>query len=91
MKIAVSNTSVTSSRRGFLFKASLIAGGLLAIVGPPAAAAIKKMTKSAANYQSTPKGAARCDACALFQKPAACQTVEGVISPSGWCILFASK
>ena len=87
------STALTSSRRGFLARGALIAGGAFAAASGacPTSAAIKKMAQSAANYQPTPKGAARCDACALFQKPAACQTVEGVISPQGWCVLFAAK
>jgi hypothetical protein len=83
----------TSSRRRLLVRGAVIAGGVLAAASGafPAEAAIKKMSKSAASYQATPKGAARCDACALFQKPAACQVVAGVISPQGWCTLFAPK
>jgi hypothetical protein len=85
--------SVDQSRRDVLLKGVMIAGGaVVAGVGAlPASAAIKKMSQSAANYQTTPKGAARCDSCALFQKPASCQTVAGVISPSGWCVLYAAK
>ena len=81
------------SRRRLLVRGALIAGGaVVAASGAfPAAAAIKKMAQSAASYQPTPKGAARCDGCALFQKPASCQDVAGVISPQGWCILFAAK
>ncbi len=88
-----SHLSPTQSRRGVLLRAALVAGGAVALASGafPAAAAIKKMSQKAAKYQTTPKGAARCDGCALFQKPAACQTVEGVISPQGWCILFAAK
>ncbi len=83
----------TSLRRGLLAKSVLIAGGALAAASGafPTSAAVKKMSQSAADYQPTPKGAARCDACALFQKPAACQAVAGVISPQGWCVLFAAK
>jgi hypothetical protein len=82
-----------TSRRRLLVRGVAIAGGALAAASGtfPAAATVKKMSQSAANYQPTPKGGARCDACALFQKPAACQTVAGVISPQGWCILFAAK
>ena len=83
----------TPRAAAFWLKGAALAGGaVVAASGAfPASAAIKKMSQSAANYQATPKGAARCDACALFQKPAACQTVAGVISPQGWCVLFAAK
>ena len=38
-------------------------------------------------------GAARtlCDGCVNFQPPKACKFVQGDISPSGWCQLFAPK
>jgi len=32
-----------------------------------------------------------CDGCVNFQPPNACKFVEGNISPSGWCQLFAAK
>lgn len=81
------------SRRGVLLKAATTAGGAIVFASGafPASASIKKMTQKAAKYQPTPKGGARCDGCALFQKPAACQTVSGTISPQGWCILYAAK
>ncbi|MEO8811396.1 MAG: hypothetical protein ABI376_00590 [Caulobacteraceae bacterium] len=91
MAIVFSSPSSAQSRRGLLLKGGAIAGAAVAAAALPAFAAAKKMSQSAAKYQPTPKGAARCDVCALFQKPAACQTVAGVISPSGWCILFAAK
>lgn len=81
------------TRRRLLTKGAVLGGGALALASGafPAIAAAHKMSQSAASYQPRPKGAARCDACALFQKPDACQTVAGAISPSGWCILFAPK
>ena len=93
MAILSDSSASVPSRRRLLVRGAFIAGGaIVAASGAfPTSAAIKKMAQSAANYQPTPKGAARCDACALFQKPAACQAVAGVISPQGWCILFAAK
>ena len=86
------SSSARVSRRRVLTGAVLAGGAALALAGALAAAGPKKkMSQSAASYQDKPKGSARCDGCALFQKPAACQTVEGVISPVGWCILFAAK
>ena len=79
------------SRRRVLTGAVLAGGAALALAGIAALAATKKMSQSAASYQDKPKGSARCDGCALFQKPAACQTVAGVISPAGWCMLFDAK
>lgn len=55
------------------------------------AAARQKISQVDAKYQSTPKGDQRCDGCISFQSPNACKFVEGDISPSGWCELFAAK
>ena len=32
-----------------------------------------------------------CAVCAHFEPPNACKFVQGTISPSGWCMLFAPK
>jgi hypothetical protein len=52
------------------------------------AAAKGKMTQKKVAYQDTPKGTQECDGCKLFQPPSACKSVEGEISPKGWCNLF---
>jgi hypothetical protein len=82
--------SQVPSRRRLLARGAVIAAGAVAAASG-AFGAVKKMAQGAVNYQTTPKGAARCDGCALFQAPASCQTVAGVISPQGWCMLFAAK
>jgi hypothetical protein len=81
-----------SSRRRLLAKGGMIAGGAVAVASGAfsVSAQTKKITQSAANYQPTPKDGAQCDACTLFEAPAACQSVEVVISPRGWCSLFAT-
>jgi len=60
---------------------------LLAGVTPAAA----KMPQKAVKYQDTPKGDQRCDNCSLFEAPNSCKTVEGTISPEGWCMVYAKK
>lgn len=55
------------------------------------AAAAGSVPQSAAGYQDTPKGDKRCDGCSHFAPPSSCKVVAGVISPSGWCKLFAAK
>jgi hypothetical protein len=82
------------SRRRFLRGASLAAGaGVLLGAGLAAssAAAETKFSQKLAQYQSTPKGPARCDNCSQFQGPASCKVVAGAVSPSGWCQLYAVK
>ena len=55
------------------------------------AAAQQKISQADAKYQGTPKGDQHCDGCVNFQPPNACKFVQGDISPSGWCQLFAAK
>jgi len=55
------------------------------------AAAQQKVSQADAKYQGQPKGQQRCDGCVNFQPPNACKIVQGEISPSGWCQLFAAK
>ena len=50
-----------------------------------------KSSKSDVVYQDSPKGNQQCDGCRQFIPPNACKLVEGVISPSGWCKMWAKK
>lgn len=82
------------SRRHLLRSGALIAGGAVAAVAALAArpaAAATKMQQKAVGYKPTPMGSARCDKCTYWQGPASCKLVDGVISPSGWCSLYAPK
>ena len=82
------------SRRRILTVAAGAAGavsGVAAIVGASTPAHAAKASQKAVKYQDTPKGDARCDNCALFEAPNSCKTVEGPISPEGWCMVYAKK
>ena len=80
------------SRRDIIL---LAATGVAAIsVGGHAitpAFASSKMSQKDVQYQAKPKGAARCDGCIQWQPPAACKLVTGIISPAGWCAIYAPK
>lgn len=94
MAADVSMHTLNLSRRSLLRGAGLAAGaGALAIAGLAAgpAAAQSKFSQAMAKYQPTPKGAQRCEGCIQFESPNACKVVQGTISPSGWCLLFAPK
>jgi hypothetical protein len=69
--------------------AGCAAGVLGAAAGSAAAAA--NVSQKGASYQPTPKGKQRCDGCNQWAAPASCKTVEGVIAPAGWCVLYALK
>ena len=80
------------SRRGLLRDAGWLAGGAVVAAGVfIAAPASAKASQKGVAYQAKPKGAQRCDKCSFWQPPASCKVVDGVISPSGWCSLFAPK
>ena len=50
-----------------------------------------KMSQTSAKYQPTPKDGKQCDGCNLFVAPGACKSVDGAISPKGWCMLWVKK
>jgi len=79
------------SRRVVLTATALSLGAAAAATAVSQAAAQQKISQADAKYQGTPKGDQRCDACVNFQPPNACKFVQGDISPSGWCQLFAKK
>ncbi len=80
------------SRRDFLNIAA-VGGTVLVAAGmtDTAFAASKKFSQQQAHYQPIPKSGQRCQSCALWQAPTACQVVDGQVSPAGWCILYQAK
>ena len=79
------------TRRRFVGSGALAFGAAGLLAATSSSAANAKMSQDSAAYQTTPKGKARCDACTQWQAPNACKVVTGVISPVGWCSLFAAK
>ena len=82
------------SRRQVLTVAAGAAGtvaGVTAMVGASTPARAAKAPQKAVKYQDTPKGEQRCENCALFEPPSSCKTVDGTVSPEGWCMVYAKK
>jgi hypothetical protein len=75
--ICATGMSVSRGRRW------LLAATVLAATDAPV-----RMSKADAHYQELPRGGLSCVGCTFFRRPAACQVVEGEISPNGWCRLF---
>ena len=75
------------SRRTVLIAAAA-AVPLLALMAGGAEA---KMAQSSVKYQDSPKDGKQCDACKLFVAPGSCKSVDGAISPKGWCALWVKK
>lgn len=78
-----------TSRRGFLLAGALALGAETLLAPQTASAA--KLAKAQAGYKDSPRAGARCDKCLQFQPPAACKLVDGAVSPSGSCNLFAPR
>lgn len=58
----------------------------------PSTAAPSKISQAQAQYQNQPKDGRQCSMCVNFiAESNACKVVEGEISPSGWCMLWAPK
>ncbi len=55
------------------------------------ALADSKVSQKVVAYQDTPNGTKNCAGCSLFQAPNACKSVDGVISPQGWCRIWRAK
>jgi hypothetical protein len=95
MRVTDSVDGSKLTRRSLFQKASLLAGGAsLAAAGLGAGLARSapvKVKQSTVSYQTAPKGRARCDNCIKWIPPQSCKTVEGVISPNGWCSVYAPK
>ena len=70
---------------------ALALGAVATMAAATRVAAQQKISQADAKYQPQPKGQQRCDNCVNFQAPNACKFVQGDISPSGWCQLYAAK
>lgn len=55
------------------------------------AAADSKAPQMTVQYQDKPKDGKACATCNFFEAPSSCKSVEGSISPQGWCMLYAAK
>lgn len=79
------------TRRGALRTLAGATGAGLALEFGITGAQAAKMAQKAVGYQDTPNGDKRCDGCSLFVTPNACKSVEGTVSPSGWCRIWVKK
>lgn len=90
-KIGPARVSGRITRRNMLAKSMFCASAAAAgpLLGAGRATAAPKLQKADAEYKDAPRGSMRCDKCIQFQPPASCKVVNGPISPSGSCDLFA--
>ena len=71
--------------------ASAAVAGSVPILGLGVNPAMAKVSQAAVAYQDKPKGDQSCVNCSLFEAPSSCKTVDGAISPDGWCRIWAKK
>lgn len=79
-----------SRRRILTIAAGASLAGTAAVIGTRPAEAAKAPQK-VVKYQDTPKGDQRCENCLQFVAPDSCKTVDGTVSPQGWCMVYARK
>ena len=83
--------SVITHSRPTRRQALLLTGGAAIAVCGAGSALAAKMQQTAVAYQATPKDEKKCANCSLFVEPKTCKTVDGEISPDGWCKLWVKK
>jgi hypothetical protein len=76
------------SRRSLLLEGIVCASGAATMLAATQPAQAAKISQNVVKYQESPKGEQMCSNCKLFTAPNACQTVDGTISPNGWCIIY---
>ena len=78
------------SRRTILRGAAMTAGAIpILLAGVSTAHA--KATQKDVGYQDKPNGQQTCANCRSFEPPSGCKTVEGSVSPEGWCKIYIKK
>jgi len=79
------------SRRALLFATVGTASTTVALAMSSHTACADKLSQRVVAYQDHPDGEKRCDRCAHFQPPEACQIVLGTIRPDGYCRFFTPR
>jgi len=83
--------SAELSRRSVLQAVASAAAAAPIMLAATSPALASKMSKSSVGYQGSPKGSQKCSNCALFIAPSSCKSVEGPVSPNGWCKIWVKK
>jgi hypothetical protein len=76
----------TSASRRKLLRDTLAVASVFGLGVSAAQAA--KASKGSVAYRDSPNGDQNCANCRLFISPNACKSVEGAVSPNGWCKIW---
>jgi len=88
-------SDISTSGQVDISRRALLRGAAVALSAPIFAinikAAMAKSAQSAVAYETSPKNGHSCGNCMNFEPPSSCKLVDGAISSSGWCKLWAEK
>jgi hypothetical protein len=88
----MSKTSLPHVSRRTLLQNAACGAGVVTFLGTATGAgAAAKVSQKSVAYQESPKGTQSCANCNVFEPPNACKTVEGTVSPQGWCKIWQPK
>ncbi len=79
------------TRRTLLEKIAVASGAAPVLLAGVRSAHAGKATKEAVAYQDTPNNGQSCADCQSFIEPSECDTVEGTVSPQGWCRIYIKQ
>jgi High potential iron-sulfur protein len=77
--------------RRTILRGAAVAASAIPVLLAGVSAAHAKASQKAVAYQDTPKGEQSCANCRVFEPPSSCKTVEGPVSPNGWCKIYIKK
>jgi hypothetical protein len=83
--------TIELSRRSLLHGAACGIGVATVLGITVNAATAGKLPQKTIGYRPSPKGNQHCGNCRLFEPPNACKSVEGPISPQGWCMIYVRR
>ncbi len=83
--------SAKLSRRTVLRGAVVTAGAVPFLLAGAQSAHAAKASQKAVGYQDSPKNGQSCANCKQFDPPSSCKTVEGAVSPNGWCRIYIKQ
>ena len=88
--MTIDNDKAITGRRKLL-KTGVLALGTLPFITLMNGPAQAKVAQTAVAYQPEPKDGRSCANCSLFEAPGTCKTVDGAVSPDGWCKIWVKK
>jgi hypothetical protein len=79
------------SRRSLLQGAACAACAVPILLVTSEAALAAKVSQASVHYKNSPNGDKKCSTCKQFVAPSTCKSVQGTISPNGYCNIWTKK